>query len=121
MENNRVYVKKKLYDEESEVCLRILAMDFYGLILFFFLSIEMMIDFKTINMIKSEHSQIQSSSNNVSRHPNHLRYCIQLLFIWIMTHMINGRVSGLFSTPWHLYLMVEKFDEQLLKESRKTT
>lgn len=28
-------------------------MDFYGLILFFFLSIEMMIDFKTINMIKS--------------------------------------------------------------------
>ena len=31
-----------------------------------------------------------------------LRCCLQLLFVWTVSHMNEGKISGLVGTPWHL-------------------
>jgi hypothetical protein len=51
----------------------------------------------------------------------HLRYCLQLLFVWTTSHMIEGKISGLVGTPWHLYSKLENFAEKHLHEVARTT
>jgi hypothetical protein len=43
-----------------------------------------------------------------------LRCCLQLLFVWTMSHMIEGKISGLVGTPWHLYSKLENFAKKTL-------
>jgi hypothetical protein len=78
-------LKNRLYNEESEVCLRILAIGIYGL--FLFPSIERMIDFK-VNVLKSEIAltinpttmvlaETLASLNHYRKvGKSHLRYCL---------------------------------------------
>jgi len=37
----------------------------------------------------------------------HLR-CLLLLFVWIISHMIVGKILGLFGASWCLYSKLEK-------------
>jgi hypothetical protein len=78
-------LKNRLYNEESEVCLRILAIGIYGL--FLFPSIKRMIDFK-VNVLKSEIAltinqttmvlaETLASLNHYRKvGKSHLRYCL---------------------------------------------
>ena len=43
-----------------------------------------------------------------------LSCCLQLFFVWTMSHMIEGKISGLVGTPWHLYSKLENFAEKTL-------
>ena len=38
-----------------------------------------------------------------------------------MSHMIEGKISGLVDTPWHLYLKLENFAEKHLHKVGRTT
>ena len=79
-------LKNRLYNEESEVYLRILAIGIYGL--FLFPSIEGMIDFKVVNVLKSEITlainpttmvlaETLASLNHYRKiGKSHLRYCL---------------------------------------------
>lgn len=38
----------------------------------------------------------------------HLRCCLLLLFVWIISHIIVGKILGLFGASWCLYSKLEK-------------
>jgi hypothetical protein len=108
-----------------------LALGIYGLVLF--PSAEGMIDFKAINVFKNvvtlkinPATTILAetfSSLNYCRKAGrgHLRCCLQLLFVWTVSHVIEGKISGLVGTPWHLYSKLENFAEKHLYEVGRTT
>ena len=123
--------KRRLHDESNEIRLRILALGIYGLVLF--PSAEGMIDFEAVNVFKNvvtlkinPATAILAetfSSLNYCRKAGRgrLRCCLQLLFVWTVSHMIEGKISGLVGTPWHLYSQLENFAEKHLHEVGKTT
>lgn len=113
---------RRLHDESNEIRLRILALGIYGLVLFS--SAEGMIDFEAVNVFKSVATlkinptttilaETFSSLNycrKVGR--GRLRCCLQLLFVWTVSHMIEGKIFCLIGTPWHLYSKLENFAEK---------
>jgi hypothetical protein len=123
--------KRRLHDESNEIRLRILALGIYGLVLF--PSAEGMIDFEAVNVFKNmvtlkinPATAILAetfSSLNYCRKAGRgrLRCCLQLLFVWTVSHMIEGKISGLVGTPWHLYSKLENFAEKHLHEVGRTT
>lgn len=97
--------------------LKILTLSIYGLVLF--QSAEGMIYFETVNMSKSVVSLkinpvVAVSTENLSSlnhcrktKKRHLRCCLLLCFVWIISHWVEGNIFGLLRTPWHLYLKLD--------------
>jgi hypothetical protein len=108
-----------------------LALGIYGLVLF--PSAEGMIDFEVVNVFKNVVTlkinlatailaETFSSLNYCRKaRMGRLRCCLQLLFVWTMSQMSEGKISGLVGTPWHLYSQLENFAEKHLHEVGRTT
>jgi len=108
-----------------------LALGIYGLVLF--PSAKGMIDFEAINVFKNMATlKINPTTAILAETFSSLNYCrkaergrlgccLQLLFVWTVSHTIERKISGLVGTPWHLYSQLENFAEKHLHEVGRTT
>lgn len=96
--------KKKLHHEENKTRFMILALAISNLIIFSL--VEGIIDFEVVNMFKSVVSLkpnpaavvLDDTCPSLNHYIKVLRCCLWLLFLWIMNHMVEGKILSLFRT-----------------------